>query len=264
MRFRTAEAVVNRARAGRSLAGSRLEGFSVEGREFAGLDLSDVEFVEVDLSGADLTGARLVGAEFESCQLDDAVLCGVAMSRAVFDEHCTLRAADVRSAKLDGANLARVDLRGVSAARVDLSGAVLEGARLSGAALYRADLFMANLVKADLQFAQMHSANLRNAQLPSPSMMLLAGWMECSAELTALLMRLDAGAHPDPEAFELWARGGPCPYSGVRVQRAANFSESRRWWVSGPTPTIWEAWSAVRAEHCPDWPEEPQAQSGGS
>ena len=155
--------------------------------------------------------------------------------------------------------------RGAIAYGADFLRATLEGARLAGAEFRKADLEGANLVKADLQFAVLHGANLRRAHLPSPGMMLLAGWMECSAELTALLMRLDAGAHPDPAAFERWASGGVCPYSGVYVRRAANFSESRRWWRPGPAPTLWEAWSAVRAEHCPDWPDaEPQAPKEGA
>jgi hypothetical protein len=85
-----------------------------------------------------------------------------------------------------------------------------------------------------LQSANLQSANLQSANLPSPTIVLLASWQgELSVKLTADLMEYDASAHPDREAFTEWAQGGACPYSDVRVQRAANFSESKEAWGQG-------------------------------
>lgn len=115
----------------------------------------------------------------------------------------------------------------------------------------RADLYGANLRGANLS-----DANLSGAYLPAPTMLLLGQWGAVSDTTCIALMRLDASAHPDPARFDVWASGGDCPYVGVNVERIANFTEQRRLWSAGPAPTIWEAWSMVRAECCPDWTDE--------
>jgi hypothetical protein len=101
--------------------------------------------------------------------------------------------------------------------------------------LQSADLRSANLRSADLQFANLRSADLQSANLPAPSVMLLASWDIVSDDLCRDLMHYDAANHPDPTAFDRWAVGGACPYSGVRVQRSANFTEQRELWAFGPT-----------------------------
>jgi hypothetical protein len=106
---------------------------------------------------------------------------------------------------------------------------------LQSANLRYADLRYADLQSADLQSANLRSADLRSADLPAPAMMLLASWGSVSDDLCRDLMRYDAANHPDPTAFDRWAAGGECPYSGVRVQRSANFKERRDLWALGPT-----------------------------
>jgi len=78
--------------------------------------------------------------------------------------------------------------------------------RLSGA-----DLSWANLSRADL----------------CPVMVLLSNLGALSDDLTSDLMNYDAANQPNPKAFAAWAKGGACPYSGVKVQRVANFSERK-------------------------------------
>lgn len=97
-------------------------------------------------------------------------------------------------------------------------------------------------------------AKLRGAKFPAPSYLLLASWGRLSDASTLALMRLDASAHPDPDAFNRWAEGsGGCPYNDSRFQRVANFSEDSSLWIPGPPPTIWEALTMVMDEKCPGW-----------
>ena len=87
-----------------------------------------------------------------------------------------------------------------------------------------------------------------SADLPSPTMVLLAIWGELSEQLTADLMLFDASAHPDQAAFQRWADGGPCPYEGIKVQRAANFKESKKLWGTGKPDTIYNLMVRVLKE----------------
>jgi len=118
--------------------------------------------------------------------------------------------------------------------RANLREANLRGANLSGADLSRADLSRADLIEANLSRANLSGANLRGANLsgadlsciPAP-LVLLAHWGELPDALTLDLMRYDAANHPHPERFLRWADDGPCPYSGLSLARAANFTERR-------------------------------------
>ena len=135
-------------------------------------------------------------------------------------------------------------------AKANLSWADLSWANLSGANLSWADLSWANLSKANLSKANLSKANLSKANLPAPTMVLLARWFDISAQLTADLMLFDSTGHPNPEAFAKWAAGGSCPYSGVRVQRLANFQEQRELWGSGKTDTIYSLMVRLLREKC--------------
>jgi hypothetical protein len=79
-------------------------------------------------------------------------------------------------------------------------------------------------------------------------MVLLASWGTLSDKLTADLMLFDSLAHPDPAAFYIWADGGPCPYQGVKVQRAANFTEQRQLWGLGKPDTTYNLMLRVLKE----------------
>ena len=125
-------------------------------------------------------------------------------------------------------------------------------AHLSGADLSWADLSGVGLYKADLTRADLTGAKLSGTKF-NPTQILLAEWGELSDETTLALMRLNASAHPHPEKFDEWAKGGRCPYSNERVQRIANFIEKIELWSPGPPPTIWEAVKMVLNEKCPGW-----------
>ena len=101
--------------------------------------------------------------------------------------------------------------------------------------------------------AHLQGADLQGARLPAPTVVLLASWDVVADTLTADLMRLDAACHPDPDAFDRWAAGGDCPYSGVRVERAAAFTEQRELWVAGPPRRPYDLMVEVLAEKCPEW-----------
>ena len=175
-------------------------------------------------SGADLSGANLRGADLYGANL---------------------RGADLYGANLRGANLYGANLRGANLRGADLRGANLYGADLYGADLRGADLYGANLYGADL-----YGADLYGAYLPSPQMVLSAQWNVVSNKLTADLMQYDAISHPDKKAFDKWAKGGPCPYDGVKVQRAANFQQDPTLWKKGKIDTPYNLMVRVLREKC--------------
>ena len=166
---------------------------------------------------ADLWGANLRGADLRDADLRDA---------------------DLRDADLWGANLWGANLWGAN-----LWGADLRDADLRGANLWGANLWDANLGGADLRDANLGGANLGGAKWsdathwPTITAVLLASWGEVSDDLCRDLMRYDACCHPDPTAFDRWAAGGPCPYDGLKIQRAAHFQEKKELWVPGPVRT---------------------------
>ena len=158
---------------------------------------------------ADLSGANLSGAD--------------------------LTRADLTRADLSEANLSSADLTGADLTDANLSGANLSGANLSGANLYNADLSGANLTDADLSGANLSGADLEFHQFPSIRLVSSIQLGELSDEITLELMRRDVYAHPKPELFNEWVKGGNCPYQNE--ERCWFFSEKRALWKTGD-PTI--------------------------
>jgi hypothetical protein len=207
-----------------------------------------------NLRGADLSGANLRGANLRGANLSDANLRGANLSYANLSD-ANLSGANLSGANLSGANLSGANLSGANLRGADLSGANLSYANLSYANLSDANLSYANLSDANLRGANLRGANLRGANLPAPTMVLLATWGEVSDQLCADLMLLDAAAHPDPEAFDKWAKGGSCPYKNVLVDRVANFREKTALWGKGVACRIYDLMVRVLAEKCPEWTE---------
>ncbi len=122
-----------------------------------------------------------------------------------------------------------------------------------------ANLRYADLSGADLSGANLRYANLSGADLPSPTIVLLACWTVSDA-LCRDLMAYDAACHPNPMAFTAWARGGPCPYNDVKVQRAANFKEKRELWdADAMLSRPYDLMTRVLTENCPTWGDEQTA-----
>ena len=144
-------------------------------------DLSEANLAWANLTGADLSGANLTGAD--------------------------LSGADLAGADLAGADLAGADLAGANLAWANLAGADLAGANLAWANLTGADLSGANLTGADLS-----GAKIEFYQFPSIRLLSSIPLYYLSDNLTLELMRRDAWAHPHPERFDTWAKGGQCPY----------------------------------------------------
>jgi uncharacterized protein YjbI with pentapeptide repeats len=247
----TVEAIaeVLRQHAARFAGGRRanLGGANLGGADLGGANLGGADLREADLRGASLGGANLGGADLRGADLGGANLGGA-----------DLRGADLGGANLGGANLGGANLRGANLGGADLRGADLGGANLGGANLGGANLGGANLGGANLRGANLGGANLRGAnlggaRLPSPTVVLLAAWGSLTPALTTALMRYDAVCHPDPAAFDRWAEGGACPYDGVHVERACNFSECRDLWSPGPSERPYDLMVQVLAECCPEW-----------
>lgn len=172
----------------------------------------------------------------------------------------SLRGKDLSWINFWGSLLAYADLEGATLQYVDLSYAHLVGCNLCGA-----DLRYSNLQDTDLRDVCLIGADLRGASLPAPTMLLLARWEGLSDATTRALMRLDCASLPGGRVrFREWARrrvglwgSDPCPYTGARVQRVANFSERRKVWKAGPPPSIWTCCKMVLDEACPGWDNPP-------
>jgi hypothetical protein len=192
-----------------------------------------------------LTGAVIFACEAVSTLdlLQQAVKAGANLYGA------NLYGADLRGADLRGANLYGADLRGAN-----LRGANLRGANLRGANLYGANLYGANLYGADLR-----GANTENVKWPAPSVVLLVNWADLSPQLTADLMFLDASNHPEPSKFDVWAKGGDCPYRATNVERMAWFYEKNELWGQGRQDTILNLMNRILSEKCPKWTDEQTA-----
>ena len=105
-------------------------------------------------------------------------------------------------------------------------------ADLSGAYLYRADLSGAYLSGADLSGADLYRAKIEFIKLPSIKMLASFDLGTLSDTLTLELMRRDAWAHPQSEAFDTWAKGGSCPYKNE--DRFWLFELKKKLWKPGP------------------------------
>jgi len=180
---------------------------------------------KADLSFADLSFADLSFADLSSANLSFA----------------DLSFADLRSANLGSADLSFADLRSADLRSANLRSANLGSANLSFADLRCADLRCADLRSADLSFADLSFANLSFADLSFanlefyhfPSIRLLSSFPlgKLSDTLTLELMRRDAYAHPKPDTFQMWAKGGECPYQDE--ERFWFFEENRNLWKAG-------------------------------
>ena len=93
----------------------------------------------------------------------------------------------------------------------------------------------ADLSGADLSEANLSGANLEFQQFPSIRLLSSIQLGILSGELTLELMRRDANAHPHPEKFGVWMKGGACPYQNE--ERFWFFSEKRDLWKAG-NPTM--------------------------
>ena len=106
--------------------------------------------------------------------------------------------------------------------------AEINKADLSGANLSRANLYEADLSGADLYGANLYGAKIEFWQFPSIRFLSSIRFKNISDDLQVELMRRDAMAHPHPEKFDAWNKGGSCPYDDVE-----------RFWLFEPRKDLW-------------------------
>ena len=131
------------------------------------------------------------------------------------------------------ANLRGADLREANLREADLRGADLWRADLREANLWRADLREANLWEADLW-----EAKIKFSKFPSISLLSNINLGQLPSNIAKELMRRDAAAHPHPEKFIKWAKGGDCPYQNEEL--FWKFKQERKVWRRGK-PTMSDA-----------------------
>ena len=155
--------------------------------------------------------------------------------------------ANLYEADLSGADLSWANLSGANLSEANLSEANLSGANLYGANLSGADLPVANLSGADLSGANLHRAVLRMAkydtltQWPAPTMILLANWGSVSDKLCLALMRYDCANIPNGrKLFNIWKKGGGCPYKNINMKRVSHFMENALLWKFGPSKPTYQ------------------------
>ncbi len=166
---------------GRHLKGLVLVGRDLRHADFTGASLANADFRSAHLENAILTNADLRGAKFMPYGGFDGrfeVEPGVFKRRLIEEAHSKeedfsptyLEGADLRGARLQGANLilARLRKAKLSAARlagVELTYADLRGAEMAGAQMPATELWHAQLQGADLTAADLRAASLELASL---------------------------------------------------------------------------------------------------
>ena len=181
--------------------------------------------------------SRWYGSSLFSLETETLKLCvEAAVKHRVNLYGANLSGANLSRADLSGADLYRADLYRANLSGANLSGANLYRANLSGANLYRANLSRADLYRADLSGANLYRANLSRATIffnkfPSIRVLSSINLGKLSDALSLELMRRDAAAHPYPERFDEWARGGNCPYQNE--ERFWIFDLNRDLWKPG-------------------------------
>ena len=91
------------------------------------------------------------------------------------------------------------------------------------------NLRTADLRSADLRRADLRSAEIEFHQFPSIRLLSSMALLKISDKIILELMRLDADAHPKPELFDEWAKGGACPYQN-----------EERWWFMPEKKEVWK------------------------
>lgn len=176
-------------------------------------DLENADLRDVDLRGANLRSANLRSANLEGANLRTANLTN----------------SDLTNANLKNADLMKADLENASLYNALLVNADLRGASLVGADLEKADLRGVELWDVDLRNAELEGARIEFCRFPSIRMLSSINLCELPDDLTLEIMRRDAYAHPFPERFDEWAKGGSCPYQ-----------EEERFWLFNARHDLWE------------------------
>ena len=196
---------------------------------------NDKEGERANLSEANLSKANLYGANLSVADLSGAYLFGADLSKANLSganlSEADLSWANLFGANLSGANLSRANLYGAYLSMADLSWANLSEADLSWANLSRANLSRANLYRADLYRANLSGAKIEFNIFPSIRLLSSIPLNDLSDKLTLELMRRDAFAHPHPELFDEWAKGGKCPYQNEET--FWQFKVNKKLWKKG-------------------------------
>lgn len=239
----------------------------------AGADLSCMDLHKIDLTGANLVGANLnrtnlVGVDAYKAKFIGATLYKAKLNRAdLFKADFT--GANLTEAKLIRANLANTKFIGADLTETifirtdlletDFTGANLTNANLSGSNLTRADLTRSDLTRADLTRTNLFEAVLTRAniefpQIPSIGLLSVINLENLPDDITLELMRRDADVHPYPDKFDVWAKGGDCPYTDNDGNINSNgerkwifeVEEKRHLWKPGkPTMTDEELITAI-------------------
>jgi len=152
-----------------------------------GLDLQHCDFTEADLEDASFAGANLTSATLSNTNLSHANMGGSLMygitARSVKGAIHSLPSnwtelggflfgpgAQLRSANLEGLDLARVDLQGADLSKASLSGDSLQSIILNDAYLVDTNLGGANLTDAALADCRADGANLVGTNLTGASL----------------------------------------------------------------------------------------------
>jgi uncharacterized protein YjbI with pentapeptide repeats len=125
---------------------------------FQQANLARARLIETNLWKADLQEAKIEDADFTGANLEDAVLKGLKLNLARFDE-----------ARFGGANLRNCELEDMVLTAPDFHDADLQGALLTGSRMPKANFLGANLGGAGLADVDWPDANLQDADLRGAS-----------------------------------------------------------------------------------------------
>lgn len=216
------------------LADGVVQNLSLVAENLSGLrpDRTAKRYINVDFSRSILRFGKMSGVEFRDCNFYCTDM------RYVVAKYCTFYRCNFAYTKMDassfyGSEFFACQIIGSCANWSDFGYCGVEECTLLRSSFREANLEDAKLIDCSLKQSSFDFAKARRLSF-SPPEMLLAQWGECSDKLTTELMRYDAANHPDPAAFDRWAKGGPCPYGRYSVLRAANFAQKQDAWSPGP------------------------------
>ncbi len=130
----------------------------------AGQEALFAEKIEAHGKWLQSSGARGERADFSGAHLEAISLFMVNLTKADLRE-ARLAGANAQWANLDGADLAGAHLEGADLFQSSLEGANLTGARMAGANMMSAALKFADLTDADLTGADLRGASLQRTKL---------------------------------------------------------------------------------------------------
>ncbi len=180
---------------------------------------------KTNLNWSNLKGKDLIDGDFNYGNLSYSDLRNTNLS------YSDLSHSDLSDSNLSHSNLSHSNLSHSNLSYSDLSNCDLSSCDLSCSNLSYSDLSECYLLGCNLNFSTLRATKIQFYNFPSIRLLSSIYLYNLPDDLTLELMRRDAYAHPHPELFNEWAKGGECPY--ISEERFWMFERKREIWRKG-------------------------------